>query len=177
MTVSEAWCLYSTPKPSAVWARDASKFVEAMSDPTFQLPKALWSLTHGPGFFDNLKLPGQPRQSDNIAIRFIKAAFPSTQVTDKSERPPRPFFPLPTSHSQNRIAELLLTCNLPAVVCEGPPGKQHKHVAATVISFPLLCFFNTTLRSGYAVFCKVLARHIPLQTLSALIFVTANVFW
>ena len=34
----------------------------------------------------------------------------------------KPLFPLPTSAAQNRIADLLLNQQYPAVVCEGPPG-------------------------------------------------------
>jgi hypothetical protein len=125
LVVTDAWCLFSCPKPSAVWARDASKFVETLSRHDFILPKALWALTHGPGVLETLERGGfgiDKPDSKPSALSFLKAAFVKNQSEEPIAIPPRPLFPLPTSEAQNRIADLLLTRNYPAVVCEGPPG-------------------------------------------------------
>jgi MoxR-like ATPase len=39
------------------------------------------------------------------------------------ETPARPLFPLPASEAQNRIADLLINKQNPAVLVEGPPGS------------------------------------------------------
>jgi hypothetical protein len=122
LVVTDAWCLYSSPRPSAVWARDAYVFAEKLgkSDPVV-LPRALKSLTLGPSSLDET-LVSSPGAS-NAMLGWLQSilqqprsdAAPATIMT-------RPAFPLPTSDAQNRIADLLLNRNYPAVVCEGPPG-------------------------------------------------------
>jgi hypothetical protein len=122
LVVTDAWCLYSSPRPSAVWARDAYVFAEKLgkSDPVV-LPQALKSLTLGPSSLDET-LVSSPGAS-NAMLGWLQSilqqprsdAAPATIMT-------RPAFPLPTSDAQNRIADLLLNRNYPAVVCEGPPG-------------------------------------------------------
>ena len=133
LLVTDAWCLFSSPRPSAVWARDALAFVEQNSAHQQTLPKALWSLSHGSGALDQ----PPPQIQDNISSTFKlfqQALAPSfskddMKANDKQSSNSRPPFPLPTSEAQNQIAELLLTKKYPAVVCEGPPGTVCYHFA------------------------------------------------
>jgi hypothetical protein len=175
MTLTDAWCLYSSPKPSAVWARDACKFVETLSNPNFELPKALWALTHGPGALEALMLKDAPKDqhvsADNLPMRLFKAAMFGSQrqvaaATKKEElllpeRPLRPLFPLPTSDSQNRIAELLLARNYPAVVCEGPPGTGKTHTIANIICAYLCQGKRVLVTSKGAPALSVLRERLP----------------
>ena len=172
MTLTDAWCLYSSPKPSAVWARDACKFVETLSDPNFIIPKALWALTHGPGALEALmKTENGNRQASTnnyLPMRIFKAAmFGSSKrqaIAAKEEqpaRPLRPLFPLPTSDSQNRIAELLLAKNYPAVVCEGPPGTGKTHTIANIICAYLCQGKRVLVTSKGAPALSVLRERLP----------------
>ena len=122
LVITDAWCLYSSPRPSAVWARDAYAFAEKLgkSQPVL-LPRALKSLTLGPSALDDT-LPSSPGGSNGMVGWFQSILQqPKSDATITSVTT-RPAFPLPTSEEQNRIAELLLNRNCPAVVCEGPPG-------------------------------------------------------
>jgi hypothetical protein len=170
LTLTDAWCLYSSPKPSAVWARDACKFVETLSNPNFVLPKALWALTHGPGALEAL-LEAQDRQvpTDSLPMRIFKAAMfgskrhvlAASKKNEVPERPLRPLFPLPTSDSQNRIAELLLAKNYPAVVCEGPPGTGKTHTIANIICAYLCQGKRVLVTSKGAPALSVLRERLP----------------
>jgi len=124
LVVTEGWCLYARPKPSSVWARDATAFADQLSKggTTFPLPKAAWSLTHGPGSL-NTVAPALVR-SDAAADSGVLDWLSSKFVAKECEEPEtmKPLFPLPASDTQHRIADLLLDQELPAVVCEGPPG-------------------------------------------------------
>lgn len=125
LIVTEAWCLFARPKPSSVWARDANALADQLqTGMDIQLPMAARALTLGPSSLDQSILG-----ESNVPDGGEKSKFWSW-ISDKlSAKPPymsdsktRPLFPLPTSDAQNRIADLLLNQNCPAVVCEGPPG-------------------------------------------------------
>lgn len=121
LLVTDAWCLYSSPRPSAVWARDAYTFAEKLgrSDPV-TLPQALKSLTLGPSALQDTSSPTGNTSAKAGWFQSIRG--PTLSNHDPTNAMTRPAFPLPTSDAQNRIAELLLNRNCPAVVCEGPPG-------------------------------------------------------
>jgi hypothetical protein len=134
LVVTDAWCLYASPRPSAVWARDAYAFAEKLGkyDPVM-LPRALKALTIGPSALD------ETLSSSDVAPRHIFGWFQTILQQSKSDSGPatattRPAFPLPTSDAQNRIAELLLNRNYPAVVCEGPPGTGKVHILSSKVS-------------------------------------------
>lgn len=116
LILTEAWCLWARPKPSSVWARDASTLADAISQgssSSFGLPLAAWSLTHGPG---SLQQKMQAQQQETPWWDWIQSKWKPVP------QPPKPMLPLPASSSQYKIAELLLEKKYPAVVCEGPPG-------------------------------------------------------
>ena len=114
LVITDAWCLYASPRPSAVWARDALAFCEQPPDiigssTKVSHPPALWALTHGPSALETV-------------CRMMAEQQRLARSNHDSSAEPRIHFPLPTSEAQNRIAQLLLTKSYPAVVCEGPPG-------------------------------------------------------
>jgi hypothetical protein len=161
LVVTDAWCLYSSPRPSAVWARDALAFVETLSSTTCvddPLPKALWALTHGPGALEETKEKDE-KQSSSSAFGFLTAAFAKKiKDTPSISRPP---FPLPTSDAQNRIADLLLTKNYPAVVCEGPPGTGKTHTIANIVCAYLSQGKRVLVTSKGAPALSVLRERLP----------------
>lgn len=121
LLVTDAWCLYSSPRPSAVWARDAYTFAEKLgkADP-ITLPDALKALTLGPGALD---VPlHRSSGSSNPVVGWLQSLLAPKPSAVQETPTTRPAFPLPTSDAQNRIANLLLNNKYPAVVCEGPPG-------------------------------------------------------
>jgi hypothetical protein len=167
LVVTDAWCLYSRPKPSAVWARDSAKFVELLSREDTLLPKALWSLTHGPGFldrFDTDQLQQRVQLSlTNPALRFLKSVFSwnDASVDRGAVTPPRHLFALPTSQAQSQIADLLLYRKYPAVVCEGPPGSGKTHAIANIISAYLCQGKRVLVTSKGAPALSVLRERLP----------------
>jgi hypothetical protein len=162
-TVTDSWCLYSRPKPSAVWARDANKFAEMLTHPDFVLPKATWALTHGPGHMEQFeKAYERELQGDggSGAMSLIKSAVFGSSGSSKSAAF-RPLFPLPTSDSQNRIADLLLAKNYPTVVCEGPPGTGKTHTIANIICAYLCQGKRVLVTSKGAPALSVLRERLP----------------
>ena len=150
---------------SAVWARDSSNFVELASNPNSTIPQALWSLTHGPGALDRILGSGESgAQSNNAAIGFLKSIFTSKKGVSESnteESSPRLLFPLPTSKEQTQIADLLITKNYPAVVCEGPPGTGKTHTIANIISAYLCLGKRVLVTSKGAPALSVLRGRLP----------------
>jgi hypothetical protein len=174
LRVTEAWCLYARPKPSSVWARDAMAFADMIAtsssttkntrSPTARLPRAAWSLTHGPRVFDNPSFSFLPNHGQHgVATskagrllswlmpnkRFPSATSASTHQQEQSiAEKQKPLFPLPTSGPQHQIAELLLIKQAPAVVCEGPPGtglsSKSLFISLFLVSFSLLTRFLST---------------------------------
>jgi hypothetical protein len=128
LSVTEAWCLYGRPKPSSVWARDAMAFADQLLLPNPQsltLPQATWALTHGPGALDLIQ--ASKEKDGEVIKQGLMDLVTSIWIRGKEKTPPpiappRPLFPLPASDAQNRIADLLLNKQMPAVLCEGPPG-------------------------------------------------------
>jgi hypothetical protein len=109
-----------------VWARDATSLADQIMLPTnskLLLPQAAWSLTHGPSVLEEL-LDSQTAAIDRDRSKIgVFGWFRKSSTAKETDSPSRrPLFPLPTSDSQNRIADLLLNQNYPAVVLEGPPG-------------------------------------------------------
>ena len=128
LVVTEGWCLYARPKPSSVWARDATAFADQLSKngTEFCLPRAAWALTHGPGSLGGLGAPAEARRetaADPGVLEWLSSKFADAKEEKQNpEITMKPLFPLPASDAQHRIADFLLVQNLPAVVCEGPPG-------------------------------------------------------
>lgn len=170
LVVTDAWCVYSSPRPSAVWARDAWAFAEKlMSAETLtagsttvlpQLPKALKALTLGPGALDETKAVATTKNES------LTGAFGWRSSQEKSKEnnatvSSRPPLPLPTSDAQNRIAELLLTRNYPAVVCEGPPGTGKTHTIANIVCAYLCQGKRVLVTSKGAPALSVLRERLP----------------
>jgi hypothetical protein len=132
LIVSEAWCLYSRPKPSSVWARDATALADQLMHPTSSshtpFARAAWSLTHGPGALqqvvDHQKQLSLGTKSSGL-VGWWRKTVSWEETPPETPAPRRPLFPLSTSESQNRIADLLLNQDYPAVVTEGPPGTGY----------------------------------------------------
>jgi hypothetical protein len=141
LVVSEAWCLYSRSKPSSVWARDANILADHIAQPERfgeMLPMATWSLTHGPSkletFLDQQRSHQEGSASTTVAgiagwlssnfIAHLPSEVDSEQAKDGSEEKSL-IFPLATSESQHRIADLLLRQNYPAVLAEGKQYGDH----------------------------------------------------
>jgi hypothetical protein len=141
LVVSEAWCLYSRSKPSSVWARDANALADRIALPEHvgeTLPLATWSLTHGPSKLeqflqDQRKLQdmesGKGSRSNAsssasfsgwLASNFVSRDSTENMELDDGKKDEKSLiFPLATSDSQHRIADLLLHQNYPAVLAEG----------------------------------------------------------
>jgi len=160
LVVTDAWCLYTCPRPSAVWARDALQFTESLSRDTHdnRLPKAMWALTHGPSALEQIKEKDQSKSSASV-MDFLKTAL--TKKVEEDKPAPRPQFPLPTSDAQNRIAEMLLGQNYPAVVCEGPPGTGKTHTIANIVCAYLCLGKRVLVTSKGAPALSVLRERLP----------------
>ena len=131
LRVSEAWCLYVRPKPSSVWARDANLVADRVGNHGEIFPIATWSLTHGSSKLESIIEQNSCKEDDrkfttkDSITSWVHEKFQATRtknISDTDVTPKRPIFPLATSESQDRIAELLLRQNYPAVIAEGPPG-------------------------------------------------------
>jgi hypothetical protein len=133
LVVSEAWCLYTRLKPSSVWARDANILADQLAShqANLELPLAAWSLTHGPTVLEEVaaKLNKDQQTKPSFWNWLPSLSAPKAQP----EKNCRPMFPLETSTAQNRIAQLLLDQNYPAVVAEGPPGTGKTHSIANLV--------------------------------------------
>ena len=132
--ISEAWCLYVRSKPSSVWARDANLLADRVVNSGEFLPMATWSLTHGSSKLEHV-LRQRFHEDDgathtakkgNIANwvnnNLLSNGTESENETKDSlgvEGSNKPIFPLATSESQDRIADLLLRQKYPAVILEG----------------------------------------------------------
>lgn len=148
LVVSEAWCLYSRSKPSSVWARDANTLADHIALPERAgdlLPMATWSLTHGPSKLEDF-LDSQRQSHEGTAnsnrddIQYFKSGitgwlsnnFAAPVSRDEnsakvySDEGKSIIFPLATSDSQHRIADLLLRQNYPVVLAEGTKTESLK---------------------------------------------------
>lgn len=184
MLVTEAWCLYTRPKPRSVWARDAMAFEDQLLLPPdakggLELPKAAWALTHGPGALDDAsgsskrEARASPFESGSLVARLLAGSIFSTSSSKQEVQPDgnqtetllldeAPIvFPLPTSESQNRIAELLLRQNYPAIVTEGPPGTGKTHTIANMISAYLCQGKRVLITSKAAPALSVIRSRLP----------------
>lgn len=190
LMVSEAWCLYTRSKPSSVWARDATILADRLGA-TFtiatgdeksssnNIPDATWSLTHGPSKLEDVLQQNQRAKNAAVAkenaeqarLHTNKGRWFSTRaasVDDVSERGPstaltvnKPIFPLPTSASQDRAADLLLNQNYPAVVLEGPPGTGKTHSIANIVCAYLCRGKRVLVTSKNANALNVLRGRLP----------------
>ena len=176
LTVTEAWCLFARPKPSSVWARDALAFVDNLQKDNGRpglgrsiLPMATWSLTYGPAQLDRVHRAAFPPDDtpheglSSNAMDWIKRTIFGPQVQSEDQYPPasRHLFPLPASAAQERIADLLLTEHLPAVVCEGPPGTGKSQSIANVICAYLCQGKRVLVTSKNAPALSVLRHRLP----------------
>uniref|UniRef100_A0A7S3KYB6 Uncharacterized protein n=1 Tax=Amphora coffeiformis TaxID=265554 RepID=A0A7S3KYB6_9STRA len=164
LVITEAWCLFRRPKPSTVWARDATKFADQilMKQPsdTLALPLASWALTFGPQAVERerakLIVQDSPRKG------FFGQFFARNEATKTpSTGPTKPLFPLPTSVPQTRIAELLLNQKYPAVVCEGPPGSGKSHTICNIVCAYLCQGKRVLVTSKNAHALGVLRERLP----------------
>ena len=165
MIITEAWCLYARSKPGSVWARDAMKFAKQLNVPPgangggLELPRATLALTHGPSAFytDKGNAKKDTEDSSNTAggllsrllsggiFQSTPAESPTNEDKDDETKNNPIVFPLPASEAQNRIAEMLLHQNYPAVVTEGPPGMyEYIPVLLQYIATLFLCYFSYT---------------------------------
>lgn len=135
LVVSEAWCLYTRFKPSSVWARDATALADQIGqNHDLQLPIAAWSMTHGPNVLEEVVERTRRENQSNYSRLWQWLPQLSFSTDSKhNEARGRPIFPLATSDSQNRIAQLLLQQNYPAVVTEGPPGTGKSHSIVNLV--------------------------------------------
>jgi hypothetical protein len=183
LIVTEAWCLYSRSKPSSAWARDANTLAEYIALPerfSDALPMATWSLTHGPSKLESfLERRRHVKESSHgtcaITPRLVGSITgwlnsnfisqnpvveePETANNEKGEQ--SIIFPLATSDSQHRIADLLLRQNYPAVIAEGPPGTGKTHSIANIVSAYLCQGKRVLVTSKNANALNVLRDRLP----------------
>ena len=134
LAVSEAWCLYARSKPSSVAARDCNLLADRISLSKESLPLATWSLTHGPSklrekvdYRKEVKTGGVTMWIQNNFLSGATNAGGTEKEGGKKgstnvegNKSNKPIFPLPTSESQDRIADLLLRQNYPGtrrIIC------------------------------------------------------------
>lgn len=166
LVVTEAWCLYARPKPSSVWARDATAFADQLMSTAgqpekFGIPKATWALTHGPSSLDYRRLENSPKTDTNGGLfQWINTRFLTKQEVDVVEI--KPLFPLASTDAQSRIAELLLSKQYPAVVCEGPPGTGKTQTIANMICAYLCRGKRVLVTSKNAPALSVVRSRLPL---------------
>jgi hypothetical protein len=163
LIVTDAWCLYHRPKPSTVWARDASALAEQVLVQRGTLPVAAWSLTHGPAILASLQKGNEDPTAVSIPFWHSIKSFvlgDDDPVVPASFQ--RPLLPLPISESQNRIADLLLTQNYPAIVCEGPPGSGKTHTIANTVCAYLCQGKRVLVTSKGAPALSVLRERLPI---------------
>ncbi|GKY99220.1 hypothetical protein MPSEU_000877400 [Mayamaea pseudoterrestris] len=160
LTVSENWCLFARSKPSSVWARDATAFADKMLLPNApQLPLATWSLTHGPGAFeDRFEAHHLPPKPSGMFGWFYSTISPIQSEVKPQERP---LFPLPTSDAQDQIADLLMNKKYPACVVEGPPGSGKTHSIANIMCAYLCQGKRVLATSKNAPALSVLRERLP----------------
>ncbi|KAG7373119.1 DNA helicase [Nitzschia inconspicua] len=183
LMVTEAWCLYSRSKPSSVWARDANTLADHIALPERVgdvLPMATWSLTHGPSKLEESlehqrksqeastsEAREKPTNSGGIA-GWLSGNFVASVQTDQDagianmdEGEKSIIFPLATSDSQHRIADLLLRDNYPAVLAEGPPGTGKTHSIANIVCAYLCQGKRVLVTSKNANALNVLRGRLP----------------
>jgi len=175
--ISEAWCLYAQSKPSSVWARDANRLADRVGNYEEFLPIATWSLTHGSSKLEHILKQNletredgtEPKTQKDIITTWFQNNFLSNEVvgTDAGKETTgvavrnRPIFPLATSESQDRIADLLLRQNYPAVIAEGPPGTGKTHTIANIVSAYLCEGKRVLVTSKNANALSVLRSRLP----------------
>ncbi|KAL3934383.1 MAG: hypothetical protein SGBAC_009891 [Bacillariaceae sp.] len=160
LVVSEAWCLYSRLKPTTVWARDANLLADQLTKNQQELSLAAWSLTHGPNVLEEVNAKGlEPRSSKSPIAQAM--SFWNYFSNPDQIKSCRPMFPLATSDSQNRIAELLLDQHYPAVVTEGPPGTGKTHSIANIVCAYLCQGKRVLVTSKNSPALSVLRERLP----------------
>jgi hypothetical protein len=168
LVVTEAWCLYSRPKPASVFARDATAFAEQLlrygtsecSNPC--VPMAALSLTHGPGELDRvLKQEANGRFLSRLFQSVRKWFRGSDDGPEKDKSSTHAVYPLPASDVQLRIGDMLLSRQYPAVVVSGPPGSGKTHTIANVISAYLCRGKRVLVTSKNASALSVIRDRLP----------------
>ena len=105
LVVTDAWCVYASPRPNAVWARDALAFAEKKRIEPYNIPavaslkqdqgevengnhfpRALWALTHGPSALEETssatKGKAEKDSSTWISDLFQKKNGPSSTTSE-----------------------------------------------------------------------------------------------
>lgn len=171
--VTEAWCVYSRPKSSSVWARDANVFADQLSkscsDSSFTclVSKATYALTHGPSSLDVSRMSSKFDPYKNAydmvtsLLKWIYTINPEVHKPVAEKRDFKPVFPLPASDSQNRIANMLLLKDYPAVICEGPPGTGKSHTIVNIICSYLCLGKRVLVTSKNSSALSVLRKRLP----------------
>ena len=160
LVVKDAWCVYPRPKPSTVWARDASVMAEKVIVQEV-VPIPSWSLTHGPTVLSEIveasreKVPIASGMWNSMSTLLgMHGSTPSPEIT-------KPLLPLASSATQNQIAEMLLVHKLPALVVEGPPGTGKSHTIANIICAYLAQGKRVLVTSKGAPALSVLRQRLP----------------
>ena len=163
LLVTDAWCLYHRPKPGTVWARDASVLAERVLLQRGTLPLAAWSLTHGPATLASMQKGTNDKNAllGNVVWDKLKSVVFGDNASPVAAPCNRPLLALPTSESQERIADLLLTQNYPAIVCEGPPGTGKTHTISTIVCAYLCQGKRVLVTSKGAPALSVLRERLP----------------
>jgi len=186
LIITDSWCLYHRKKPSAVWARDASNLEEQLlkhSQQVHSLPKASLALTYGPETLHRQSggtpvIPNINKERNstfsNIPSSIKSILFSRPREPDHDSTMGRPAFPLPTSDSQNQIADLLLNKKYPAVVCEGPPGTGKTHTIANILCAYLCKGKRVLITSKGAPALSVLRQRLPRSVQELTVDVSAS---
>jgi len=172
-------CLYARSKPSSVWARDANLLADRVGNYGEFLPIATWSLTHGSSKLEHILQQNFCKEDDAkqtgkkgsitswVHDNFLFNRTVRTEANKETKEPlnvsvlNRPIFPLATSESQDRIADLLLRQNYPAVIAEGPPGTGKTHTIANIVSAYLCEGKRVLVTSKNANALSVLRSRLP----------------
>lgn len=160
LVVKDAWCVYPRPKPSTVWARDASVLAEKVLVQEM-VPIPSWSLTHGPTVLSEIVEGSREKVPISGGMWSSFSSMFGTQGSTEMSEAAKPLLPLASSATQNQIAEMLLVHKLPALVVEGPPGTGKSHTIANIICAYLAQGKRVLVTSKGAPALSVLRQRLP----------------
>ena len=160
LVVKDAWCVYPRPKPSTVWARDASVLAEKVLVQE-NVPIPSWSLTHGPTVLSQIVEAGREKVSGSGVVWSTLSSIFGKHEATAGLNPTKPLLPLASSATQNQIAEMLLIHKTPALVVEGPPGTGKSHTIANIICAYLAQGKRVLVTSKGAPALSVLRQRLP----------------
>lgn len=160
LVVKDAWCVYPRPKPSTVWARDASVLAEKVLVQE-NVPTPSWSLTHGPTVLSEIVEAAQEKGVLIGSMWSTLSSFFGKPESSVCLEPTNPLLPLASSATQNQIADMLLVRKVPALVVEGPPGTGKSHTIANIICAYLAQGKRVLVTSKGAPALSVLRERLP----------------